>query len=333
MNRTKRKFKILCIDGGGIKGLFSATILSKFEEVFNTKIHEQFDLICGTSTGGIIALGASAGKDMSDIVSFYEEDGQKIFAEPWKKKFGIFYKLYLNIRRTLWGTMYSGKPLEHALTRVFQDRTLGSSKTLLCIPAFNITNGKPRVFKKDYGKYTEDSKLKYVDVAMATSAAPTYLPIRKIGNSQYVDGGLWANNPVLVGLSEFVSNFEDDNRFDGVQILSISSYENSTGETVKKTKRSFWGWKDTLFDDYSVGQSCCSLFYIEQLKKRMPIELIRITNRAPSKQQSNIITMDNASKKALFTLKSEGEGVAMNMKMKKEIENIFKSGKTIKNGK
>ena len=82
----RKPFKILSIDGGGIKGLFSAAILEKFEEVFNTQIHEQFDLICGTSTGGIIALGASAGKRMTDIVSFYENDGPKIFDERNKHR-------------------------------------------------------------------------------------------------------------------------------------------------------------------------------------------------------------------------------------------------------
>ena len=74
----RKPFKILCIDGGGIKGLFSAQVLSKFEEVFNTEITEHFDLICGTSTGGIIALAASAKIPMSDVVDFYKSKGPLI---------------------------------------------------------------------------------------------------------------------------------------------------------------------------------------------------------------------------------------------------------------
>ena len=81
----KHPFKILCIDGGGIKGLFSAQILAKFEEVYDTKISEQFDLICGTSTGGIIALAASANISMSDVVNFTKKKGQKSSLKRGKK--------------------------------------------------------------------------------------------------------------------------------------------------------------------------------------------------------------------------------------------------------
>lgn len=84
----KKPFKILCIDGGGIKGLFSAQVLAKFEEVFSTNISDQFDLICGTSTGGIIALAASAKIPMSDVVSFYKDKGPLIFSEHKK---GFFW--------------------------------------------------------------------------------------------------------------------------------------------------------------------------------------------------------------------------------------------------
>lgn len=79
-----KKFKILCIDGGGIKGLYSAQLLAKFEEVFRTNLSDHFDLICGTSTGGIIALGASLKIPMSKVVEFYEQKGSQIFTQ-WIK--------------------------------------------------------------------------------------------------------------------------------------------------------------------------------------------------------------------------------------------------------
>lgn len=328
----RKPFKILSIDGGGIKGLFSAAILEKLEEVFNTQIHEQFDLICGTSTGGIIALGASAGKRMTDIVSFYENDGPKIFDERNKQLFKWPYNFYLNARRVLWGTKYSGKALEAALIREFGSLTLAESKTLLCIPAFNITTGDRRIFKKDYNSFTEDSCRKYVDIAMATSAAPTYLPVRNIGSGQFADGGLWANNPILTGLVEFLYSFKDDSRFDGVQILSISSMEKSSGECKKRCNRSFWSWKDTLFDDYSVGQSKSALFLLDKLKDNLtfPLEYVRIANPSLSEKQAHVIDMDNASHKALEALKDIGYNVAMKEKMKSKIQEIFQTGKTIK---
>ena len=109
----KHPFKILCIDGGGIKGLFSAQILAKFEEVYDTKISEQFDLICGTSTGGIIALAASANISMSDVVNFYKEKGPKIFAQKRKKNLG---KLWLKIKQICYKGKYSNEELRKAST-------------------------------------------------------------------------------------------------------------------------------------------------------------------------------------------------------------------------
>ena len=193
----KHPFKILCIDGGGIKGLFSAQILAKFEEVYDTKISEQFDLICGTSTGGIIALAASANISMSDVVNFYKEKGPKIFAQKRKKNLG---KLWLKIKQICYKGKYSNEELRKALAEVFKDKKIYESSNLLCIPAFDIITATPRVFKRDYKKFTEDNKKTYVDVALATSAAPTYLPIHNLESSQYVDGGVWANNPSLFGL-------------------------------------------------------------------------------------------------------------------------------------
>lgn len=83
-----KKFKILCIDGGGIKGLYSARLLAKFEEVFDCVISDRFDMLCGTSTGGIIALAASLKIPMSDVVKFYQEHGPYIFNERAKNRMG-----------------------------------------------------------------------------------------------------------------------------------------------------------------------------------------------------------------------------------------------------
>lgn len=81
----KKPFKILCIDGGGIKGLYSAELLAKFEKVFGCVISDCFDMLCGTSTGGIIALAASLKIPMSDVVLFYQKHGPLIFNESIKQ--------------------------------------------------------------------------------------------------------------------------------------------------------------------------------------------------------------------------------------------------------
>ena len=182
MEINNKKFKILCIDGGGIKGLYSAQVLAELESAYNVRLSDYFDLICGTSTGGIIALGVSASIEMGKIVEFYKECGPRIFRSNWKRcgKFGNFM---LGIRQAIIRSKYSQKHLRKALEDVFGQKTISESKNLLCIPAYNLTDGRPRIFKRDYGRLNKDNDKTYVDVALATSAAPTYFPIHKILNS------------------------------------------------------------------------------------------------------------------------------------------------------
>lgn len=102
-----KSFKILCIDGGGIKGIYSAELLAKFEEVFSCVISDCFDMLCGTSTGGIIALAASLKIPMREVVKFYKEKGPSIFNERVKSIPGG--RIYLGARQVAFGGKYSAK--------------------------------------------------------------------------------------------------------------------------------------------------------------------------------------------------------------------------------
>lgn len=324
------KFKILSIDGGGIKGLYSASVLAELEKLYNVKITDYFDLVCGTSTGGLLAMGVSLGIPMEDIVKFYVEKGPKIFSETRTKS--IAKKIFLKLKQALFRSKYSQEPLKRALEEVFGGRKLKDSQNLLCIPSYNINVGQARVFKKDYANLRTDDEILYVDAALATTAAPTYFPIKDINGAQYVDGGIWANNPILVGLYEYLYKFADDDRFDGVEILSISSFEVEKGETyVKRSDRSFFGWSDTLFDAYSSLQSKFAMQFLEKLKPSLKFSLNvqRITNIASSAAHSILSEMDNASNCALMTLKTLGERTGVEYQAKPEIEHFFKSKKTI----
>lgn len=336
-----KTFKILTIDGGGIKGLYSAQVLSKFEEIFNTNISDHFDLICGTSTGGIIALAASAKIAMSNVVNLYDNDGPKIFCQWMKYRWPILginpSNWLLILKQSLFCSKFSGRSLETALKREFKDKTLAESNNLLCIPAYNITSAKPRVFKKDYGSLTEDSNKTYVEVALATAAAPTYLPIRRIADHEYVDGGLWANDPTLVGVSECIfkilkpRNERTENDYDKVEILSISSCEKASGESPSCIKRrSFVGWSKTLFDAYSNGQATSNRFFLEKIKPYLDFELeiTRITNKPLSADQDSYIDMDNASKKSRQLLRAIGIETAVKYKEYDQVKKFFKENKT-----
>lgn len=342
----EKPFKILCIDGGGIKGLFSAQVLAEFESYFETRISEHFDLVCGTSTGGIIALAVAAGIPMQDVVKFYSESGPKIFCSKWRN---FLTEWTYTLKQALVKSKYSSTRLRQALESVFGDRKMSTSQNLLCVPAFNVTDFKPRIFKSDYNHLDQDDDKTFVDVALATAAAPTYFPIHEINDVQYVDGGLYANNPILVGLTEaifkgyWIKPREKRNKddFDGVQILSISSCEQPSGIYSHFKQKSFFSWSSSLFDAYSEGQSKSIEYFINQLEPHLDfgVEIKRITNEPLSCEQSKIIALDKASKKALGLLKGKGKSAGNNAKTDTMVYNLFNSKKTInitelkKNGK
>jgi len=325
----KKHFKILSIDGGGIKGLFSAEVLSKFEETYNTTVSECFDLICGTSTGGIIALAAALGISMKDVVAFYEEKGPAIFCEDAKKT--CIGRLVHSIKQIGFSGKYDGKNLEQALREVFKNNTMADCKNLVCIPSYNINTASARVFKKDYNQFTEDNDKLCVDVALATSAAPTYLPVKKISGDQFVDGGVWANNPSMVGFNEYLYQFSNDERFDGVEILSISSCETAKGTIPGKTQKGFLRWAGDLFDVFMTAQVKSTLFYMNNLKGKMNFyyDFQRVTNGSVSPEQAKLIDMDKARAESLELIKSIGYNTAINAKMNPEVAHFFKTKKTI----
>lgn len=326
--RTQKKvFKILSIDGGGIKGLFSAQVLAKFEEVYKTKTSDHFDLICGTSTGGIIALAISLKIPMSDICKFYLQYGNDIFNEKAKKtKYG---RLSLRCNQIFGKGKYKCEALNQALTNVFGQKTMSESHNLLCIPSYNIITGQPRVFKKNYDVLSEDDNKSYVDVALATAAAPTYFPVRDINKERFIDGGVWANNPTLVGLTEYISKFNKE--YNSVEILSISSLELPSGEDYNKPlHRSFIHWQDTLFDTFTAGQSFFTNFFMENLSKSssIPIKYKRIKNDALSSVQQNSIDMDNAAVSSLSLLENIGKTTGVKYKDDEDIKRLFSTKKT-----
>lgn len=328
----KKRFKILCIDGGGIKGLYSATVLMELEKAHGIRLSDYFDLICGTSTGGIIALGVSANIPMQNVVNFYREHGPKIFHSKWKC-LGCFGDIILGLKQAICSSKYSQDSLRKALTSVFGGRTISESKNLLCIPAYNITEGKPRIFKRDYGNLNMDNDKTYAEVALATSAAPTYLPVQTINDTCYVDGGVYANSPILVGLTEYLFKWAKTGLFDGVDILSISSCEKSLGWSPKKKRLSFYKWRETLFDCYSHGQEATERFFLDQLNAsgalNFDLNIVRISNEKISGNQEQYVTMDNASEHSLGILYAKGQATGANYKDKEEVKAFFETKKTI----
>ena len=326
MKQDKKIFKILSIDGGGIKGIYSSTILEKFEDKYNCSISDHFDMLCGTSTGGLIALALSLKIPAKTISSFYMEKGDFIFK---KNKFSWFRQVFL-------GGKYSGKNLKTSLEEIFKNKVIGDSHNLLCIPAYNYTDGNTCIFRYDHeqGDLARDNKIKYVDIALATSAAPTYFPICEIEqlNKQYIDGGLFANNPALVGLIEALCHFVGKNKeYKSVQILSISSLDNHKGNPIRKNKNhSALRWNIKLLNPFFAGQAHFTHNCLTLLQKHSDIEIdyIRIPSTDLNEKQLKQVGMDKTTKECLKFMKGQGQSQADNWQNDKKIKEIFTTKKS-----
>lgn len=215
-----KTFKVLSLDGGGIKGYLAAKILTNIEQYLNNKdgknisVGQRFDLIAGTSTGGIIALGLSIGLTAKEIQEFYE------------KKIPIIFK-----KRHFWDGLltpkYSNDNLKQALFEIFKDQTLNDVLTKVCITSVSAQNGKPRFYKSGYfdrNRARLDETL--VDIALATSAAPTYFTTYSPSQHSYalVDGGICANNPAMVALIEAMQL--NNHSLDSIRMVSVGTGDN-----------------------------------------------------------------------------------------------------------
>ena len=188
--------RVLCIDGGGIKGVFPAAFLSTIEESLGTPVADYFDLIVGTSTGGIIALGLGLGLNANDLLRFYQERGPAIFSVNGQ----------MGWIRQLFRAKYNPEALKQALSAAFGSRRLGDSRKRLVIPSFNVETGEVHVWKTAHHPRLErDYAHSAVEVALSTGAAPTYFPTyRAQSGTPLIDGGVWANNPVAIATVEAI---------------------------------------------------------------------------------------------------------------------------------
>lgn len=231
--------KLLCIDGGGIRGVFPIAILKAIEEEFGKPVGQLFDVISGTSTGAIIAASVALNTSMGELMERYEIYGEKIFVK--KSKVGLFK------------SVYSDRYLRRLLKHAFKDLTLGEIQKPLLIPAVDITHGKPYVHRTDFGYSSENElSIKLWDAVLSSCSAPIYFPPNNV-NNQYlsIDGGLWANNPSLVCVTEALHHFKID--LEEILILSIGTGQQNIDFTMEENK--YWGirqWLPFQFPSFKV---------------------------------------------------------------------------------
>ena len=178
----KNRRRILALDGGGIKGAFAAAFLETIEEATGKRVADYFDLIAGTSTGGIIALGLGLGISGREIVQFYVNEGPRIFDQQnpldsngWLSGMTATVAASWKRGKQLATPKYDPTQLKNALERAFQSKRLGDSAVRLVIPAYHADKEDVYVFKtRHHPRLQMDWKESAVNVALATAAAPTY---------------------------------------------------------------------------------------------------------------------------------------------------------------
>ncbi|WOD44183.1 CBASS cGAMP-activated phospholipase [Hwangdonia lutea] len=257
------KFKILSIDGGGIKGVFPAKFLTSLEEeIGEGQIHKHFDLICGTSTGGIIALALSLGIPAKEILKLYQKNAKTIFGS---KSYNFFTKPF-----------YKNEPLEKLIKDIFikyhlknEDPRIIDAKVKLLIPTYSLIDGATQVLKTPHTTdLLIDKHVPMYMAAMATAAAPTYFnaysnTFKRIDSdtvetfSNKVDGGIYANNPSMIGIIEATTRLEKE--LSDIQLLSIGTGQLKYSEAKNKKLWSVWYWlwisKKRIFELFMQSQS------------------------------------------------------------------------------
>jgi len=301
-------FQILSLSGGGFLGLYSLTVLEALEQEAGVPIASCFDLIAGTSVGGIIALALAAEVPVRDIKELFEKKGTAIFSprgaprSTWGK--------FRDVLRSMFGAKYKAANLREVIESILGDRTLAALKHPTLVPAVNLTTGYPQIFKTPHHHtFRRDHRLRAVDVALATSAAPTYFPVARIGDELFADGGLIANSPDLLAVHEaeqfFAQNVAE------VSMLSI-------GTTSAKFTLSHrigldmgiikWAMGQRLVNTTIAAQQSLAMFMVQhRLKER----LVRI-DVAQSKEQQGDLALDVADPTAQDTLRALGESSVRN---------------------
>lgn len=294
-------FQALSLTGGGYRGLFTARALQVIEEHIGVPIGQRFDLTCGTSIGGIVALAVAFEVPMKKVVDVFEQHGAAIFPahEPPSSKVGKVWDLWQHSRKP----RYSTAPLREAITKLIdKDATLNDAKHAVAIPAVNVTQGKPQVFKTRHkAEWTRDWEFKAVDVALATAAAPTFFELAEIDGNLYADGGLFANAPDLLALHEAEHFFGVPT--DAIRILSI-------GTTTKSYSVSFgagrqFGIADWMEEQrlFSVTISAQQQFVDQIMQHKLQDRYFRLDHQ-PSQEQAKDLGLDVATGTARKTLKA-----------------------------
>jgi uncharacterized protein len=278
---TGRLFRILALDGGGIRGAFSAAVLAQWDEMLPNGIKgrlvDHFDLVSGTSTGAILALGLGHRLSPLEILDFYRKKGPLIFPRDRELRHWVKSK-------------HDAVVLRDALATVYGAKHIGESSCRLVLPTVRANHGEAEAIvtphSPDRVAYKNDLM---VDAALASAAAPTYFDPATIPSAiapeKYLDGGIWANNPVLPAIAEAIRYL--DVSLDRIDVLSIGTLGHEVDFT-KAWNKGKLGWTVSSTDLFFAAQEAGAELIANSLLSRA--RHLRVNQTVPSE-----IPMDDVS--------------------------------------
>jgi uncharacterized protein len=236
------RFRILSVDGGGIRGLISVLVLEEIEKRLGEKaggrarIADYFHLFAGTSTGGLIALALTAPREVSakELASFYTDDGPEIFHRGLGQEIGSLWGLT--------GPKYGLDPLREAVERRLGRSTISEATRDLLVTSYDMTRSEPYFFKRWRALESPERNFPIAEAALATSAAPTYFPSHGLGDRALVDGGVFAANPSVAAIAEALGRQSDPPAQlspEDLFLVSVGTGEFETGFSQREVSK--WG--------------------------------------------------------------------------------------------
>lgn len=316
----RKPFRVLTLDGGGMRGIYTASYLAHLcvgfaqrRKLSGLDLGRAFDLIVGTSTGGIVAAGLAANVPLTQIVDLYRHHGRSIFPRPLPRGIlGVLPDIFCRRKALANGDA----ALKQALIGVFGETTLGqvyaSRGVALAITTVNLSRSRSWVFKTPHlPHFYRDAGYQLVDVCLATSSAPIYRSLAAIdsphglGFDVFVDGGLWANNPVLVGLVESLDLAAPQQP---IEIFSLGTCSQPTGKQLSKKElhRGLLEWQ--FGSEAAVASISAQEFAYDQMARKLanhlnrPCKIIRFPREELPAGVAPYLALDDTREKAYEAL-------------------------------
>jgi len=325
------KFRILSIDGGGLRGIIPVLVLMEIEKRTGKRIHEMFDLVAGTSTGGLISCAVSLSDGngnpkftLSEVLKVYTERGKEIF--PHKKGLAKFFSDV----NSVFNPEFSAKGIDRVLRDLLGDKRITDCLVPLFITTYDLGNNEAVFFKTRHAlKNAAENALLY-DVCRATSAGPTFLPAYECNFDNkkrvFVDGGVFMNNPAVGAVVEVSKyhkskpyNRDVNDIFPDICVLSIGTGHYSCNLVEKIRKGGLLRWAQPISDLMMQGVNQATTYQTDELLEDN--QFLRLTLDIDAQEHSNMADSSDATRD--YLIKATNEQIINDAVKMKELDEFL----------